>query len=649
MIPEIGHFALWLAAAAALLQFAAPTIGLWRPATGLARLAEPAAIAQALFTLLSFGALSWAFWVSDFSVALVAANSHTMKPPMYLLTGVWANHEGSLLLWVLVMALAGAGVALAPAALGAAFRARVLSIQGLVALGFFAFLLIASNPFERLLPAPTEGQGLNPLLQDPGLAFHPPLLYVGYVGLSVAFSFAVAGMLERQVGPAWAKATRPWVAGAWAFLTLGIALGSYWAYYELGWGGWWFWDPVENAALMPWLAATALLHSIAVVMKRDALRAWTLLLAVAAFSLSMLGTFIVRSGLLTSVHAFAVDPTRGLFLMVLMALYIGGALTIYALAAGRVSEGRQFALVSRESALVANNLLLSAILGVVFVGTLYPMALEAAGGAQISVGPPYFNRTTVPMIIAMAVLMGIAPFLGWRRSATGHLSAMLLPAAVAATLAVVIASWFLGVRGIGALLGFAAAAWLAVASLSILAKRGLTLNAAGMALAHLGVAVSMLGATASGALQREALVSLRVGDAVELGPWRAELRDVRPVAGPNWTAIEATLDVRRHGEPVAMLKPSSRMFVAPGQETTEAGRAGWRLGELYSVLGKPDGFGRWQVHLWVKPLVTLIWWGALLMALGGMVALGGRVRATRPRRRIEVLPQPAPAPVPQAA
>jgi cytochrome c-type biogenesis protein CcmF len=646
MIPELGHFALWLAAAAALLQAGAPTVGLWRNEESLQRLAVPAALAQFLFVLLAFGALGWAFMVSDFSVKLVATNSHTMKPDMYRFTGVWANHEGSLLLWVLVMAAAGAAVAVAPATLGARFRDRVLSVQALVAIGFFAFLLIASNPFERLSPAPTEGQGLNPLLQDPGLAFHPPLLYVGYVGLSVAFAFAVAGMLENTVGPAWARATRPWVAGAWAFLTLGIALGSYWAYYELGWGGWWFWDPVENAALMPWLAGTALLHSIAVVMKRDALRAWTLLLAVAAFSLSMMGTFIVRSGLLTSVHAFAVDPTRGLFLMALMAIYIGGALAIYALAAGRVAEGRQFAAVSRESALVANNLLMSAMLGVVLVGTLYPMALEAAGGAQISVGPPYFNRTVVPMILVAAVLMGIAPFLGWRKSATGHLPARLLPAGIAAAAAVVIAVGLLGVRGIGSLLGFGAAAWLAAASISILVKRGLTLNAAGMALAHLGVAVSMLGATASGALQREALVSMRVGDAVQLGDWRAELLDVRPVAGSNWTAVEATLDVRRNGQPVAVLKPQSRMFVAPAQETTEAGRAGWRGGELYSVLGKPDGTGRWQIHFWVKPLVRLIWWGGLLMAFGGMLALGGRVRALGPNRKRR---DQAPAGIPQAA
>ena len=642
MIPELGHFALWLAAAFALLQAIAPTIGLWRRNAGLQSLAVPAAAAQALFTCFAFGALTWAFVVSDFSVKLVASNSHSMKPDMYRFTGVWANHEGSLLLWVLVMALAGLAVAFTRTTLGDRFRDRVLSIQGLVALGFFAFLLIASNPFERLSPAPTEGQGLNPLLQDPGLAFHPPLLYAGYVGLSVAFAFAVAGMLENAIGPAWARATRPWVLGAWALLTLGIALGSYWAYYELGWGGWWFWDPVENAALMPWLAATALLHSLVVVMKRDALRAWTLLLAVAAFSLSMMGTFIVRSGLLTSVHAFAVDPTRGLFLMVLMALYIGGALAIYALAAGRVAEGRQFRLVSRETALVANNLLISAMLGVVLLGTLYPMALEAATGTQISVGPPYFNRTTIPMLLAMAVLMGIAPFLGWKRSGTGHLAARLLPAGVAATVFVIAAIWPFGVRGIGWLLGFGAAAWLGAASLSILLRRGLTLGIAGMGLAHLGVAVSILGATASGALQREVLVALRVGDAVEMGPWRAELLDIRPVAGPNWTAIEASLQVQRNGRPVAVLHPQSRVFVAPPQETTESGRAGWRTGELYSVLGKPDGEGRWQIHLWVKPMVRLIWWGAVLMALGGVLALGGKLRAFAPWKWRRQLRGPVP-------
>lgn len=639
MIPEFGHFFLWLAAAAALLQSVGVTVGLWRRDESLVGLAAPAAVAQGLFTALSFAALTWAFVVSDFSVKLVATNSHSMKPMLYRYTGVWSNHEGSLLLWVLVMALSGLAVALTRSELGPRFRARVLSVQGFVSLGFFAFLLFASNPFERIFPAPTEGQGMNPLLQDVGLAFHPPFLYAGYVGFSVAFAFAVAGMLENAIGPAWARATRPWVIVAWALLGCGITLGSYWAYYELGWGGWWFWDPVENAALMPWLAGTALLHSILVVMKRDALRAWTLLMAVAAFSLSMIGTFIVRSGVITSVHAFAVDPARGLFLMVLMALYIGGAFIIYALTAGRIAEGRQFSLVSRELALVANNLLISAMLGVVLLGTLYPMMLEAATGDQISVGAPYFNRTTIPMLFAMTVLMAIAPFLGWGRSHTAKLAGRLLPAIVAAAVFVVAAVWPFGVRGVGAVLGFGTSALLGVASLMILFRKRVTMAVAGMALAHLGVAVSILGATASGSMQREALVALRVGDAVSIGSWKAELADVRPVAGPNWTAIEASLAVSRNGREVAVLHPQSRLFVAPQQETTELSRAGWRTGELYAVLGKPDSSGRWQVHLWVKPLVRLIWWGGLLMAFGGLLALGGKLRAFAPgmwRRRLAV-------------
>ncbi len=638
MIPELGHLALWLAAAAALLQWLAPTVGLYRNDGALQRLAVPAAVAQGLFTILAFAALIWAFVVSDFSVKLVLDNSHSLKPMLYKVTGVWSNHEGSLLLWVLVMAVSGLLVALAPSTLGERFRDRVLSIQGLVSLGFFAFLLFASNPFARVLPAPTEGLGMNPLLQDVGLAFHPPLLYAGYVGLSVTFAFAVAGMLENAIGPAWARAARPWVMGAWAFLTCGITMGSYWAYYELGWGGWWFWDPVENASLMPWLAATALLHSVLVVMKRDALRTWTLLLAVAGFSLSMIGTFIVRSGVITSVHAFATDPTRGLFLMALMALYIGGAFAIFALAAGRVSEGKQFSLVSRESVLVANNLLISAILGVVFIGTLYPMALEAFTGEQISVGPPYFNRTAIPMALAMAVLMGVAPFVSWGKSGTKRLPKLLLPAAIASVVFVVAALWPFGVRGLGWIVGFAVAAWLGTACISILARKGLTLGLAGMAIAHLGVAVTILGATASGALQREALVAMQVGDSVEVGPWTVELADVRPIAGPNWTAVEATLEARQGDRLVATLHPQSRMFIAPQQETTESGRAGWRAGELYSALGKPDDSGRWQVHLWVKPLVRLIWVGGLLMAFGGLVALGGNLKALAPagwRRRKE--------------
>ncbi|MFA7439587.1 MAG: heme lyase CcmF/NrfE family subunit [Sphingomonadaceae bacterium] len=642
MIVELGHLALWLAMAAALVQFTAPAIGFRGNRQELLALARPMAQAQAFFTLFAFGVLVRAFLVSDFSVSLVATNSHTMKPDLYKWTGIWANHEGSLLLWVLVLALAGAGLAAFPNRLGPRFRARALSVMGLLALGFFAFLLLASNPFARISPAPTEGMGLNPLLQDPGLAFHPPLLYFGYVGLSVAFALSVAAMLEGVVGPVWAKAARPWVAVAWALLTVGIGLGSYWAYYELGWGGWWFWDPVENSALMPWIAGTALLHSIAVLAKRDALRNWTLLLGVLAFALSMVGTFIVRSGLLTSVHAFAVDPTRGLFLIALIILYVGGALAVYGLKAASVPAGQGFTPVSREGALVFNNLILSTMLTVVFVGTLYPMALEGLTGRQISVGPPYFNQALVPLILLMAAVMAVGPWLGWRRSATGHLARVLTPAAISAVVALALALFLFDVRAAGSFLGFGAALWLGVASVGILIRRGLTFGAAGMALAHLGVAVSILGVTASGALERETLVNMRVGDVVQLADWQVELVDVRPVAGPNWTAIAAEVHVRDGDRNIATVFPQSRHYTSPPMETTEAGiKTLWR-GDIYAVLGKPDGTGRWQMHFWFKPLVRLIWAGGFLMALGGIMALGDRLRFRIPRRtpRAAFAPRP---------
>ncbi|WP_448584891.1 heme lyase CcmF/NrfE family subunit [Thermaurantiacus sp.] len=637
-IPEWGHLALWLAAGLAALQAASLV-----PALGPA--ARPAAIGQGVLVGLAFLAMTWAFLVSDFSVELVAANSHTMKPTLYRLTGVWANHEGSMLLWVLILALAGLVVALVPQPLGPRFRARTLAVLGIVAAGFLAFLLLVSNPFSRLEPAPTEGRGLNPLLQDPGLAFHPPTLYVGYVGLVVAFALAVAALLDQRVTPAWARAARPWVAAAWAFLTLGIALGSWWAYYELGWGGWWFWDPVENAALMPWLAATALLHSIRVLETRDGLRNWTLMLAILGFALSMLGTFIVRSGVLTSVHAFAVDPTRGLFLLILLLALAGGALVVWAWKAPKVAEGARFAPVSREGFLVLNNLVLMALLSILLVGTLYPLILEAWNGRQISVGPPYFNATTVPLILGLALLMGVGPFLAWKRARLPW-RRLVAPALVAAL--AMLAALLLGLGSVLALLGFAAAGWLAAASLMLLARRALTFLQLGTALAHLGVSLVILGATASGAFQREALVSIRVGDGFEVAGLRVELLDVRPVAGPNWTALEATLAVRRGARELAVLTPQSRTYTSPPMQTTEAGIAGWRGGDLYAVLGKPDGSGRWQIHFWVKPLVHLIWTGAILMALGAAVALPGAVRLRGLARRRQRAPGPLP-PVPLPA
>jgi cytochrome c-type biogenesis protein CcmF len=640
-IAELGHLALWLAAGLALLQAAAPFV------PRLVPLAVPVAIGQGLLVLAAFAAMTWAFLVSDFSVVLVAENSHTLKPTLYKVTGVWANHEGSMLLWVLILGLAGLGLALAPMPLGATFRARALGSMGVVAFGFFSFLLFASNPFLRLDPAPTEGKGLNPLLQDPGLAFHPPTLYVGYVGLVVAFALAVAALLDGKVGPAWARVTRPWVTLAWGFLTMGIALGSWWAYYELGWGGWWFWDPVENAALMPWLAATALLHSIRVLETRDALRNWTLTLAIAGFALSMLGTFIVRSGLLTSVHAFAVDPTRGLFLLILLIGLTAWALTVWAFRAPRVEAGARFSAVSREGFLVLNNLILVAILAIVFIGTLYPLVLEAWNGRQISVGPPYFNLTTMPLLLLLAALMGVGPYLAWKRGGARGLDRRLLPAGILALGATAGAVFLLGARGTLSILGFAAAAWLAIASLQLLGRRSLSLTQVGTAIAHFGVALAILGGTASGALQRETLVSVRVGDSFTLGGFEALLEDVRPVAGPNWTALEARLAIRRGGEDLMVLRPQSRTYTSPPMETTEAGIGMWRLSDLYAVLGKPDGSGRWQVHLWVKPLIHLLWWGALVMTAGALVALGGTLKVKtlfRRRRRPSTRPDPVPLP-----
>ena len=645
MITEVGHAALWLAAAFALLQAVAP----WVPERDdrWSSLARPAAIGQALLAILAMAALMHAFVVSDFSVKLVAANSHTLKPMLYKVTGVWANHEGSMLLWVFVMALAGGCVALAGSPMGDRFRARVLSVQGLIALGFYAFLLGVSNPFARIAPAPTEGNGLNPLLQDPGLAFHPPMLYAGYVGLSVAFAFAVAALMERRVGPQWAAAVRPWVLAAWAALTCGITLGSWWAYYELGWGGFWFWDPVENASLMPWLAATALLHSVAVLAKRDALRNWTILLAVVGFSLSMIGTFVVRSGLLSSVHAFAVDPARGLVLLVLLAIYIGGALALYAARASTVTTGEGFAFVSREGALVANNLLLSAALGVVFLGSSWPLVIDVLGADKVSVGPPYFNATFTPLMVPLIALMAVGPFLNWGEARAGRVGTKLVAPAAAAAALLLYAFAVWDVRAALALTGFALAGWLGAASIALLAGRApwrAPRATWGWALGHLGVAVSLFGMTASGAMTGEALASVRVGETLSIAGFEVRLVDVHPTAGPNWTAVEAQLDVSRDGELLTRLAPQTRLYTSPMMETTEA--AIWTRvgGDLYAVLGKPDGTGRWQLRIWWKPFVWWIWAGGLIMALGGMVAMSGRMRARAEAPETPMIPGLVPAP-----
>ena len=634
MIAEAGLAALWLAAALAALQ-----LGLALGAGGARGKAiaviRSVAVAQGLLTAASFVALIILFLRTDLSVLLVAENSHADKPWLYKFAGTWGNHEGSMLLWVTVLAIAGAVVALFERHLDERSLGATLAAQAALALGFFAFLLFASNPFARLNPAPFAGRGLNPLLQDPGLAFHPPTLYFGYVGLSVAFSLAVGALVTRQVGPALARAMRPWVLGAWVLLTLGITAGSYWAYYELGWGGWWFWDPVENASLMPWLAATALLHSLNVLAARGGLRAWTMMLALVAFSMSMVGTFLVRSGILTSVHAFAVDPTRGSFILVLLTLYIGAALTLFAWRIGHVKEGAPFDPVSREGALVANNLFLSVILGIVLVGTLYPLIAEAATGEKLSVGPPYFDATAGPLTLILVALMMIGPQLRWRRDRSAVMP-RLAPGLVV-TLATLVATFLLAPDiSLLARLGLALGAGLVPASLAPLFGRSLRrtpLAIWGMCLAHLGVAVALIGMASDSAFTREKLTTAIPGEQILVGPWVVEMRSIVPVAGPNWTAIETELRASRGGG-VSILKPQSRFFTEPATTTSEAAiETAWN-GQLYAVLGAQDvATGRWQIRLWWKPFVTLIWFGGVLIALGGMFALFGRWwRGYRSRR-----------------
>ncbi|WP_118857209.1 heme lyase CcmF/NrfE family subunit [Sphingomonas mesophila] len=631
MIAEAGLAALYLAAALALMQLAVSLVPALAPQA--AQVARPLALAQGLLTAAAFACLIVLFVRTDLSVALVAANSHSAKPLLYRFAGTWGNHEGSMLLWVTVLALSGALLAVASRGIPERMLGATLGAQAALALGFYAFLLLASNPFARLDPAPVEGQGLNPLLQDPGLAFHPPTLYLGYVGLSVAFSLAVGALITRDVGPVLARAMRPWVLGSWVFLTVGIAAGSYWAYYELGWGGWWFWDPVENASLMPWLAATALLHSVSVLAARGGLRTWTMMLAVVAFSMSMVGTFLVRSGILTSVHAFAVDPTRGGFILALLLIYVGGALALFAWRAPAVGEGARFALVSREGALVLNNLLLSVILAVVFLGTLYPLMVEAATGEKLSVGPPYFDAVVGPLALLLMLLLVVGPLLRWRRH-EAPLTKWVAPSLLAgvATLAatIILAPDISLLSRLGLVLGVA----LVPASLMPLAGRSLRrtpLATWGMAIAHLGVAVSVIGMASDSAFSRERLAAARPGEQLAVGPWLVAFNSVTPVAGPNWTAIEAELAVTQGGSE-RVLKPQARTFTSPVTETSEVAIATAWNGQLYTVLGRQSG-QRWQLRLWWKPFVTLIWLGAGLIALGGLVSLIGRGWTNRRTRR----------------
>ena len=649
MIPEIGHYALVLALVVAVVQGTLPLLGAGLGRAGWMAVAAPAAIAQLALVATAFLALTWAYLVSDFSVVNVAENSHTAKPLLYKLTGVWGNHEGSLLLWMLILTLFGAAVALFGGNLPPSLRARVLAVQALIGVGFLLFILLTSNAFMRLVPAPLEGRGLNPLLQDPGLAFHPPFLYLGYVGFSMAFSFAIAALIEGRVDPAWARWVRPWTLAAWCFLTIGIALGSWWAYYELGWGGWWFWDPVENASFMPWLAGTALLHCAIVVEKRDALKSWTILLAILTFALSLLGTFLVRSGVLTSVHAFATDPARGVFILAFLILGGGGALALFAARAPALRGAALFAPISREGALVLNNLLLTTACATVLLGTMYPLFLDALTGEKVSVGPPYFNATFGPLMVPLIAAMAVGPLLPWKRAdVIGALARLKAAFAVAAI--VVLAVVAVSGGPVLAALGLGLAAWLIAGAAAELAERvrlfrtgvaeswrrarRLPRSAYGMSLAHGGLGLVIMGIVASSTWEVERLRIMRAGDTVGLAGYEVVFMGTRHVAGPNYSAVRGTYEVRRDGRLVARMEPETRDYPTPPMQTSEAAIRPTPVADLYVAIGDPGPAGGWATRLYHKPLVHWIWFGTLVMAAGGMVSLTDRRhRVGAPARR----------------
>ncbi|MBY6089181.1 heme lyase CcmF/NrfE family subunit [Maritimibacter alkaliphilus] len=636
MFTELGHFALVLAFAVALFQSIVPLIGAARRVPGWMSAAEPAANAQFLLIAFSFAALTYAFVTSDFSLLLVVNNSHSLKPMLYKVTGVWGNHEGSMLLWVLIVALFGAAVSWFGSNLPPTLKARVLAVQGMIGAAFLAFLLFTSNPFLRLAVPPFDGHDLNPLLQDPGLAFHPPFLYLGYVGLSMSFSFAVAALIEGRVDAAWGRWVRPWTLAAWIFLTIGIALGSWWAYYELGWGGFWFWDPVENASFMPWLIAAALLHSAIVVEKRESLKAWTVLLAIIAFGFSLIGAFITRSGVITSVHAFANDPERGVFLLLILAVFMGGALTLFAFRADVLSSRGVFSLVSRESGLVFNNILLGVAAFVVFVGTIWPLVAELAFGRKLSVGEPFFNMAFTPFMIAIGVILPFGALLPWKRGKLGRIAKMLVPAMVLAV-AVGALTWAMqsersALGPIGLMLG----SWLVAGSLVDLWSRtgrgGGRLGRLrrlpradwGKAVAHAGLGVTMMGIAGMLAWQLEDIRVVQEGDTYEVGAYALTLESVERVQGPNYVSTMGHIRIEKNGRTVGMLDPEKRFYPVARMPTTEAGIDNGFLRDIYVAIGDPQAGGGWAMRSYVKPLANWIWLGALLMAFGGALSLSDR-------------------------
>ena len=639
MVAELGHFSLILALAVALVQGTLPLLGASRGDIRLMDLGRTAALTQALLVIVAFAALTQAYVTSDFSVANVVANSHSAKPLLYKISGVWGNHEGSMLLWALILALFGGAVAVFGAGLPDSLRARVLAIQALIGVGFLAFLLFTSNPFERVWPPPADGNGLNPLLQDPGLAFHPPLLYLGYVGFSVTYAFAIAALLEGRVDAAWARWVRPWTLAAWCFLTLGIALGSWWAYYILGWGGFWFWDPVENASLMPWLAGTALLHSAIVVEKRDALKSWTVLLAILAFSLSLLGTFLVRSGVLTSVHAFAQDPARGMYILGFLLFVTGGGLALYAWRAPQLQGGGLFQPLSREGALILNNLLLCTLAATVLLGTLYPLFLDLLTGNKVSVGPPFFNATFVPICAPLFAALCVGPYLGWKRAELWPALRHLRVAFIVAVIAAIVAATAIDGRSTLAALAFGFGVWLIAGSLGEFAQRLVRTGyrmppraSLGMTIAHAAMGVVVLGAVGTGAWNSELIRTMKPGDRASFAGFDFKLDRVENLQGPNYVAERATLAVSVGGKPYTILQPERRIFTVQRRQVAETAIHTNLLRDLYATLGEGEAANGWVIRLYYNPLAPWIWLGAALCALGGFVSLSDRrLRIGAPR------------------
>ena len=650
MIAELGHYALVLALALALAQSSVPLIGVRTGDAALMDVARSTALAQFASAAASFAALTACYVLSDFSVENVAENSHSAMPLVYKFTSVWGNHEGSMLLWVLILALFGALLALFGRNIPAALRASVLATQSWIATAFYLFILLTSNPFARLAQPPIEGRDLNPILQDLGLAIHPPLLYLGYVGFSMSFSFAVAALLIGRIDAAWARWVRPWTLGAWVFLTLGIAMGSYWAYYELGWGGWWFWDPVENASLMPWLAGTAFLHSALVMEKRDALKVWTILLAILTFSLSLIGTFLVRSGVLTSVHAFANDPTRGVFILAILVFFIGGSLALFAWRAPTLKQGGLFAPISREGAIVFNNLFLTAACATVFVGTLYPLALDALIGDKISVGAPFFNLTFGPLIVPVLIAAPFGPLLAWKRGDLLAAAQRLIGAAALAAIALGITLLAQGKSVLGPF-GIGLAVFVIAGAATDVAERiglfrapmghalrraaGLPRSAWGTAFAHIGLGFTLIGVIGELQWNSERIVAMKVGDKLSLGGYELSFDGATQRAGPNYRELVTTFTVRRDGQVIGVMAPAKRTFAHRQMSTTEAALKTRGVSQLYLSLGDINSDGSVAVRAYDKPLVLLIWLGAVVMAIGGALSLADRrlrVGAPRPAR-----------------